>query len=150
MSDSCDPMDCSPADCSVHGISQARILAWVAISFSRGSSRSRDHPGLLHCRWILYQLSHQGSHIARRPVHKCMCDEQCLYTFFKWILWHDSDPWSQSHSSVVMPDLGDITEQGTQTKSDHHIEWSRWTKICLRALVGQVRGILGLPGLGAG
>ena len=30
----CDPMDCSPPD-SVHGISQARILEWVAISFSR-------------------------------------------------------------------------------------------------------------------
>ena len=38
----CDPMDCSPPDSSVHGISQARILEWVAISFSRGSSRPRD------------------------------------------------------------------------------------------------------------
>ena len=42
MSDSCDPMDCSPPGSSVHGISQARILEWVAISFSRGSSRPRD------------------------------------------------------------------------------------------------------------
>ena len=33
----CDPMDCSPPDSSVHGISQARILRWVAISFSRES-----------------------------------------------------------------------------------------------------------------
>ena len=33
----CDPMDCGPPDSSVHGISQARILEWVAISFSRGS-----------------------------------------------------------------------------------------------------------------
>ena len=31
----CDPMDCSPPGSSVHGISQARILEWVAISFSR-------------------------------------------------------------------------------------------------------------------
>ena len=38
----CDPMDCSLPDSSVHGISQARILEWVAISFSRGSSRPRD------------------------------------------------------------------------------------------------------------
>ena len=38
----CDPMDCSPADSSVHGISQARILEWAAISSSRGSSRPRD------------------------------------------------------------------------------------------------------------
>ena len=35
-------MDCSPPGFSVHGISQARILEWVAISFSRGSSPSRN------------------------------------------------------------------------------------------------------------
>ena len=38
----CDPMDCSLPGSSVHGILQARILEWVAISFSRGSSRLRD------------------------------------------------------------------------------------------------------------
>ena len=38
----CDPMDCSLPGCSVHGISQARILEWVAIPFSRGSSWPRD------------------------------------------------------------------------------------------------------------
>ena len=37
----CDPMDCSPPGSSVHGILQARILEWVAISFSRGSFWSR-------------------------------------------------------------------------------------------------------------
>ena len=34
--DSCDPVDCSPQGSSVHGILQARILEWVAISFSKG------------------------------------------------------------------------------------------------------------------
>ena len=38
----CEPMDRSPPGSSVHGIFQARILGWVAISFSRGSSRLRD------------------------------------------------------------------------------------------------------------
>jgi len=38
----CDPMDCSPPGSSVHGILQARILEWVAISSSRGSSQPRD------------------------------------------------------------------------------------------------------------
>ena len=38
----CDPMDCSPPGSSVYGILQARILEWVAISFSRGFSRPRD------------------------------------------------------------------------------------------------------------
>ena len=37
-----DPMDCSPRGSSVHGVSQARILEWVAVSFSRGSSWPRD------------------------------------------------------------------------------------------------------------
>ena len=37
----CDPLDCSPPGSSVHGILQARMLAWAAISFSRGSSRPR-------------------------------------------------------------------------------------------------------------
>ena len=38
----CDPMVCSPPGSTVHGIFQARILEWVAISYSRGSSRPRD------------------------------------------------------------------------------------------------------------
>ena len=35
----CDPLDCSPSGSSVHGILLARTLEWVAIPFSRGSSR---------------------------------------------------------------------------------------------------------------
>ena len=38
----CDALDCSPPGSSVHRIPQARTLEWVAIPFSRGSSRPRD------------------------------------------------------------------------------------------------------------
>ena len=38
----CDPVDYSPTGSSVHGIHQARILEWVVIAYSRGSSRPRD------------------------------------------------------------------------------------------------------------
>ena len=38
----CDPMDCSQPGSSVHGILQVRILEWVAIPFSRGSSQPKD------------------------------------------------------------------------------------------------------------
>ena len=50
------PIDCSPPGLSVHGISQARILEWVAISFSRGPSWPRDRI-CISCsgRWILSQ-----------------------------------------------------------------------------------------------
>ena len=50
------PWTCSLPGSSAHGILQARILEWVAFSFSRGSN-----PGLPHCRRIHYHLSHQGS-----------------------------------------------------------------------------------------
>ena len=38
----CDPMDCSPLGSSISGILQARILEWIAVPSSRGSSRPRD------------------------------------------------------------------------------------------------------------
>ena len=38
----CNPVDCSLPGSSVHGIFQARILEWVSISYSRGSSLPRD------------------------------------------------------------------------------------------------------------
>ena len=44
----CDPVDCSPPGLSVHGILQARILEWVAIPFSRGSSRPRNRTQVSH------------------------------------------------------------------------------------------------------
>ena len=40
--DSCNPMDCSPPGSSVHGILQARTLAWVAISFSDGAMETQE------------------------------------------------------------------------------------------------------------
>ena len=44
----CEPMDCSPPCSSVHGVFQVRVLEWVAISFSRGSSRPRDRTQVSH------------------------------------------------------------------------------------------------------
>ena len=51
----CNPMDCSLPGSSVHGIFQARILEWVAISFSRESSWSKDWT-CIFCfgSWILH------------------------------------------------------------------------------------------------
>ena len=51
----CDPMDCSPPSSSVREISQARILEWVSISFSLGSSRPRDRTQISYFgRWFPY------------------------------------------------------------------------------------------------
>ena len=66
-----DSMNCSPPGSSVHGILQARILEWVAICFSRGSSKSRDRNSdffFLRIQWkyvsfkvhvIIFSSSHE-------------------------------------------------------------------------------------------
>ena len=54
----CDLMYYSLPGSSVHGILQARVLEWVAIPFSTGSSKPKDRT--LHCRQILYRLNHHG------------------------------------------------------------------------------------------
>ena len=70
----CDPMDCSPSGSSVHGIFQARILEWVAISFSRGSSWPRDWTCVSWIfsigRWILYHWASWKAMYCTRATKK--------------------------------------------------------------------------------
>ena len=88
----CDTMDCSPPGSSVRGVLLERILEWVAISFSRGSSRTKDRTRV-SCigRWILTllvihsvynsfhlltpdstpSLSHFLSHLATTVLYVC-------------------------------------------------------------------------------
>ena len=81
----CNPMDCNPPGSSLHGILQARVLQWVAISFSRESSQPRDwtwvscvpgrcfnlwatreaptsQPGVKSCHWEFYSFKGTTSH----------------------------------------------------------------------------------------
>ena len=69
VSDSCNPMDCSPPGSSVHGISQARILEWVATSSSRGSS----NPGIERASSAL-----AGGFFTTEPPGKPTC-VPCFY-----------------------------------------------------------------------
>ena len=51
----CDPMDCSPPESSVHGISQARVLEWLAIFLLQGIFLTQGlNPHLLLGKWVLY------------------------------------------------------------------------------------------------
>ena len=58
-----DPMDCSLSGSSVHGILQVRILEWVAISSSRGSSEPRDRTRVSCIAGGRFIVCHQGSPI---------------------------------------------------------------------------------------
>ena len=71
----CNPMNCSSPGSSVHGISQAGILVWVAISFSRGSSQPRDwtvsHVSCIG-RQILYHWATQEAFIDQFCYMWCL------------------------------------------------------------------------------
>ena len=70
----CDSMDSSPSGSCICRIVQARVLEWVAISFSRGYSRPRDRTrGLPLCRQMLYCL--RDSHLKK----KIQSDNLCLW-----------------------------------------------------------------------
>ena len=90
VSDSCATLwTCSPPDSSIHGIFQARILDWVAISFSRRSSRPRDtvrgsrivsrHFTVWATREVLGTLWNKGSSQTR--------DETQVFCVGRWILY---------------------------------------------------------------
>ena len=55
------PTLCDPMDYTVHGILHARILEWKPFPSPGDLPNQGLNPGLPHCRWILYLLSHKGS-----------------------------------------------------------------------------------------
>ena len=79
MSDSYDPMDCSSPGFSVHGILHARILEWVSISFSRGSSWPRDWT------WVSCTAGRLFTNWATQEIFKWMI-YRYFCTYFLWIL----------------------------------------------------------------
>ena len=82
----CDPVDCSPPGSSVRGILQARILEWVAISFSRGSSQPADRTwvsciaGRHFILWATREAHKAVDHVvmSRCRVASCVVRRGCL------------------------------------------------------------------------
>ena len=72
--DSLQPVDCSPPSSSIHGILQARILEWVAISFSRGSSWPRDRTWVSHIGGRCFNLWAMHGLICREHHVKCQAE----------------------------------------------------------------------------
>ena len=66
----CDPVDSSPPGSSNHGILQARMLEWVAMCFSRGSSQPKDRTCISWAgRWFLYLWATWQAHLV---ISKCL------------------------------------------------------------------------------
>ena len=84
----CDPMDCSPPGSSVTGIIlQARILEWVAIPFSRGSSQPRDQTrvfcimGRFFTTWATSSLVKQTLKSSQGTLTKTSNLRICIWCF---------------------------------------------------------------------
>ena len=80
----CDPVDCSPPGCSVHGILQARVLEWVAISFSRGSSRPRDRTPISYIFCIGRQLLYHWRHLGGPSWETLVCNFLSCFAMSLW------------------------------------------------------------------
>ena len=95
-------LGCLPPGSPVHGFLQARILEWVAILFSRGSSQPRDQTQVSHCRQILYCLSHLG-----RLSLKCISEWSFFPAYFlgarvRNLLLYFASPSLSVHSSTQL------------------------------------------------
>ena len=93
----CDPMDYSLPGSSVHAILQARILEWVAVSFSRGSSQPRDQTCVSCISWhwqvILYcwatrdaQSNYTPKKITLKKEVNMQCFQASFLSFFLFVL----------------------------------------------------------------
>ena len=93
----CNPMNCGPPGSSVHGILQARILEWIAIPFSRGSSRPRDRTWVscianrFFTIWATGKIPREGSHsllqgffLNQGSNPGLLCCRQILYHLSHW------------------------------------------------------------------
>ena len=68
----CDPINCSLPGCPVHGILQARILEWVAISSSRGSSQPKDRTQVscITCGFFTIWATREGQGKCFQKIHR--------------------------------------------------------------------------------
>ena len=80
----CDPVDCSSPGSSVHDDRPGKNPRVGCHFLLQGIFPTQGpKPGLLHCRWILYQLSHQGSPF----LCVCVCVCVCVCSRVIWLFW---------------------------------------------------------------
>ena len=94
----CDPMDCSLPGSSVRGIFQARVLEWVAISFSRGSSQPRDQTqvsciaGRCFTVWATREAYKAGLYKAFLDQVGSVNFSNCFFEMLGMEGWEESKP----------------------------------------------------------
>ena len=96
----CNPMDCSLPGSSLHGIFQAIVLEWIAISFSRGSSWPRDWTRVSHIVdrrftiWATREVQYREMECKSRKSRNTWSNRQ---------IWPWSTEWSRAKAKRVLP-----------------------------------------------
>ena len=105
MSNSFDNMDCRSLGSSVHGILQARLLEWVAITFSRGIFLTQEStPSILHCRQILYWLSYKRSPFNSLKVYISRSGSaKSFSSMLNFLRNHQTLSYKWSHHFIFLP-----------------------------------------------
>ena len=144
MSNSLQPhgLVCYP---SVHGILQARILEWVAMTSSRRSSQPRDQTPVSHIsctgKWILYHQHHLGTPFIDSLLHFILTTIQCITYLIcyglkkKPQLWEAADSGSRSHKHHKQKSW-DSPKQSTSratARNRSHLLQALWHQILLRS-----------------
>ena len=156
VSDSCDPVDCSPPGSSLRGVSQAGILGWVAISSSSGSSRARDQTPVSDISGGFFTSEPPG-----KPILLHMPTLFVLYSFLiqaiteYWVAFpvlYSRSLWGTcficSSVSVLIPNLPVYSSLPLYQAS---LWWLRqWRIACNVGDLGSIPGLGRYPGEGKG
>ena len=127
----CDPKNRSPPGCSVHGISQARILEWAALPFFRGSSPLRSNLCLLYLCVGRWPLCHCATREARsRGWALPNPQTRMTYPVFTSLplLWRPQDQSGdgERRRKEILPSSGEIFKSsGPKTWNNDCNSWSQ-------------------------
>ena len=108
----CNPMHCSPPGSSIQGIFQARVLEWVAISFSKGSSQSRYQTWVSHIAGRLYRRSHRYEPL--NPFPENPSSWQRHKRSWKWLVYSIIiyfEPWELIIFPYMWKSVSDASKQ---------------------------------------
>ena len=104
----CNSMDCSLPDSSVHGISQARILEWVAIPFSRGSSWPRDQTPVFCIAGRFFTTEPPEKNYQRRTLLNLRSSHETCWETHPWGGKSQEKTHHASQSSLQSQGAGEV------------------------------------------
>ena len=118
----CDPMDCSLPGSSLHGILQARVLEWVAISFSRGYSRPRDRTGVYHIPGRRFDL--WATRKPQNSQHNAQVKNTTESTFFTLLVLGTTQTLASYRiSRILLAWLSHLIQQSCKERLSPFYEW---------------------------